>query len=167
MNSLRPLRPRSSRGFSLIELMVVVAIIGLLAGIAIPQFLTFTWRTKRAEREAMKSAILLALRTRAQSSIGQSQVLNLPQNPPSSPTDGPAAFSRSLGDWGAIDFAPEGQLRYRYTVAYTVAAGTTHALISIVGDVDADGSPSQLDSEYVLTSDSWVELSTQESLDDW
>lgn len=40
---------RSVRGFSLIELMIVVAIMGLLAAVAIPSFLKFQGRTRQTE----------------------------------------------------------------------------------------------------------------------
>jgi prepilin-type N-terminal cleavage/methylation domain-containing protein len=40
---------RYVQGFSLVELMVVVAIIGILASLAIPKFRKFTMRAKQAE----------------------------------------------------------------------------------------------------------------------
>ncbi len=48
------------RGFTLIELMIVVAIIGLLAAIAIPNFLLFACRSKQTEAKTVLRGIYTA-----------------------------------------------------------------------------------------------------------
>ena len=60
---------QSNQGFSLIELMIVVSIIGILAVIAIPSYQTYTQRARFAEviasTEIYKTAVSLALQTGA------------------------------------------------------------------------------------------------------
>jgi len=48
---------KNKKGFTLIELMIVVAIIGILAAIAIPDFLKFQARAKQSEAKTNLGAI--------------------------------------------------------------------------------------------------------------
>ena len=51
---------RLAKGFTLIELMIVVAIIGILAAIAIPNFLRFQARARQSEAKTNLKAIFTA-----------------------------------------------------------------------------------------------------------
>jgi len=74
---------RSSKGFTLIELMIVVAIIGILAAIAIPNFLQYQMKSRQSEAKTN----LMAIKTSEVSWQGERgcflATINLaPTNPP-------------------------------------------------------------------------------------
>lgn len=54
---------KNNQGFSLVELMVVVAIIGMLAAVAVPQFSKFQAKARQAEAKANLSALYAAERS--------------------------------------------------------------------------------------------------------
>jgi prepilin-type N-terminal cleavage/methylation domain-containing protein len=54
---------RNPRGFTLIELMIVVAIIGILAAIAIPNFIRFQARARQSEATSNLKTLFTGLRT--------------------------------------------------------------------------------------------------------
>lgn len=51
---------KSAKGFTLIELMIVVAIIGILAAIAIPNFLKFQAKARQSEAKSNLAAVFTA-----------------------------------------------------------------------------------------------------------
>lgn len=87
---------RNNKGFSLVELMVVVAIIGILAAIAVPNFQRFTAKSKQSEAKSNLSAIYAAERSFF------------------------AEWNQFVGGFGDIGYLPQGMLRYNHGFSATV-----------------------------------------------
>jgi type IV pilus assembly protein PilA len=98
-------RLKGQKGFTLIELMIVVAIIGILAAIAIPNFLTYQAKAKQSEAKVALGAIFTSETAMfAESPVG--------------------ATGYSASNIAQLGYAPAGTPKYTYWVP-TTAAGTS------------------------------------------
>ena len=111
---LRKLRgKRGTKGFTLIELMIVVAIIGILAAIAIPNFLTYQAKAKTTEARINLGNIRIC---EEGYQIEADTFLNCTATPGTIPT-AKTTFSPALAtNWTNIGFSSRGVIRYQYEV---------------------------------------------------
>jgi type IV pilus assembly protein PilA len=126
-------------GFTLIELMIVVAIIGILAAIAIPNFLRFQLKAKTSEGKTN----IAAIRTAEQSYYSEfggyvsSQGDSGRSGAPSGAVKGVFDGTTALG-FDTIGWSPEGQVYFVYSVASSDGTGM---LVTADADIDANGTP--------------------------
>ena len=122
---------KNQKGFTLIELMIVVAIIGILAAIAIPNFLSYQLKSKTAEAKTNLGGIKTALESyRAEQDIYPDCAAN--------PTAGvPAAtkgsWTATASGWSDIGFAPAGSVYYQYSVNGTTSTFAATAIGNLDG----------------------------------
>lgn len=83
MKSMRRLNKRVQKGFTLIELMIVVAIVGILAAIAIPAYQDYTIRARVTEGLSLAAAAKVAVADNAANASGD---LSSGYTPPASGT---------------------------------------------------------------------------------
>ena len=105
---------RSKKGFTLIELMIVVAIIGILAAIAIPNFLKFQAKSRTTEARTNLGAIF----------TGQTLYYG---------------ESSTYGTFANIGWGPTGTPRYQYVMGVLAALGAPTAPNMMGKNLAGDG----------------------------
>jgi prepilin-type N-terminal cleavage/methylation domain-containing protein len=174
-------RNRRTRGFTLVELMIAVAIVGLLSSVAIPEFQHATLRARASERTTVLSALYGAVQDITQQlqcvpdNSGGGTAACLPRtpgtpapasfasawNPPGMPGSTKRPFSWTAQGWKDLPMIVEGGSYYSYSfTASDPDDGSAPTLaILAVGDLDGDGQRYQKQMNYVATGFSFVYVS--------
>ena len=127
---MRKLHTRKG-GFTLIELMIVVAIIGILAAIAIPNFLQFQLRSKTGEAKTN----IAAIRTAEEGYFAEfNNYVTAAETPGTAVSTNKRLWTGGgLTQFDQLGWSPTGEVFYNYGVdssgsSYTIAAGLSRSL---------------------------------------
>ncbi|MBI3354315.1 MAG: prepilin-type N-terminal cleavage/methylation domain-containing protein, partial [Nitrospirae bacterium] len=149
---------KNKKGFTLIELMIVVAILGILAAVAIPMYINYQYKARLAEVPVSIDAIKKGETANLGSAFALTAVCaakaadsyaTLPKAPAGTPiktklTWLPGGAGTLKDCYGArVQWSPLGDASYGEYAVLAVAAGTVPAGFSIgaATDVDGDASP--------------------------
>ena len=110
-------------GFTLIELMIVVAIIAILAAIAVPNFLLYQSRARQSEARILLSGVY------------ESELTYFAEN------------SVYAGDFRQINFRPASEPKYYTNWYLNISGDSYHFTASCSADLDHDG----IDDVWIVT----------------
>ena len=110
------------KGYTLIELFVVVVIIGVLAALAIPRFMQSTAKTKQGEAQLILKQVYEMQRAYRQ------------ETDTYYPSDGSTIVVQPGGDFGRLDVEVMASARYSYSIT-----ATRTSFVATAGSKDASG----------------------------
>ena len=142
------------KGFSLVELMIVVAIIGILASIAIPNFVEMQYRAKRSELPSNVDGIKTA--EVAYDAAFDTFINEATFRPATSVSKVQVAWTTGSG-FDTLGWSPDGKVRGMYKVATTSSTDFT-----VTGESDVDGDSSN--SQYTATKSINATMNTSNSI---
>ncbi len=120
-------------GFTLIEILVVIAIVGILASIAIPQYQRFQMRSKSVEAKSN----LAAIRSAQSAHFSEFGVYVAAEPTPALiPGSLPVVFAPVTSGFAELGFQPSGRVLFSYAIA-TSADGSGYTA-EAAGDLDED-----------------------------
>jgi prepilin-type N-terminal cleavage/methylation domain-containing protein len=143
-------------GFTLIEVMISAAIVGLLASVALPEFSRATLRARAAERSTIMDAIERAINElvehqQAIPANAGTQWVGV-ANPPGAADTTKRAFNWAAVGWTRLPLIVEGNAYYSYSfVADDPAPQGTNVTLTVTGDGDLDG-----DGAHSIRTDAYV-----------
>lgn len=143
---------KRSRGFTLIELMIVVAIMGILAAVAIPSFINYQLSSKRTEAYANLAALAKAQKAYFAEFNDFVPVMSEPFGTLGVP---PTSTKRSKEgietEFAAVGWVPDGDVYFDYDTSTPADPGSgvctcvdTCFTATAYGDLDGDGAPSAM-----------------------